>query len=101
MNAEFVEKMVAAKRLEAQAFALLVPEGLRDAAALAVRVCSAAALDVLDASNSPHEGESDAPWAGACGNGGQVRSSSKAKGVRNASTSHGARTSGLQSIVIE
>ena len=49
MNAEFVEKMLEAKRLEAQALALLVPEGARQVAAGAVRVCSAAALAMLEA----------------------------------------------------
>lgn len=48
MNAEFIQTMLQAKRLEAQAFALLVPVGARQVVAGAVRACSAAALDVLE-----------------------------------------------------
>lgn len=48
MNVEFVQTMLQAKRLEAQAFALLVPVGARQVVAGAVRACSAAALDVLE-----------------------------------------------------
>lgn len=51
MNAEFAEKMLEAKRLEAQAVALLVPPQARRVAAVAVRACADAALEVLGASN--------------------------------------------------
>lgn len=82
MNAEFVEKMLEAKRLEAQALALLVPEGARQVAAGAVRVCSAVALAVLDA---PASGASTA----------ETRA-----GESKAAPRTGPR-SGVQSIVIE
>lgn len=49
MNAEFVEKMLEAKRLEAQALAALVPPEARRVAACAVAALSEAALGVLDA----------------------------------------------------
>lgn len=48
MNAEFVQKMLEAKRLEAEALALLVPPKARRATACAVREFSNAVLDVLD-----------------------------------------------------
>ncbi|WP_080797742.1 hypothetical protein [Arabiibacter massiliensis] len=48
MNAEFVGKMLKAKRLEAEAVAALVPPEARRAAACAVRALSEAALDVLE-----------------------------------------------------
>lgn len=49
MNAEFVSKLLDAKRLEAEAVASLVPPEVRHAAACAVRALSDAALDVLEA----------------------------------------------------
>lgn len=48
MNAEFVGKMLEAKRLEAEALASLVPPEARRLAAGAVRACADAALGVLD-----------------------------------------------------
>ncbi len=51
MNAEFIEKMLEAKRLEAQAVALLVPPQARQVAAAVVRACSDTALEVLGASD--------------------------------------------------
>lgn len=49
MNAEFVGKLLEAKRLEAEALAALVPPEARRAAACAVRALSEAALGVLEA----------------------------------------------------
>lgn len=49
MNAEFVSKLLEAKRLEAEAVASLVPPEARRAAACAVRALSDAALGVLEA----------------------------------------------------
>lgn len=48
MNAEFAAKMLEAKRLEAEALALLVPPEARQAAACAVRACAEAALGMLE-----------------------------------------------------
>ena len=84
MNADFVEKMLQAKRLEAQAMALLVPPEARLAAAAAVRVCSAAPLEVLDGTHAPSRGASP----GAC------------EGSAAVSAKRSSR-SGMQSIPIE
>ncbi|MBC5582934.1 hypothetical protein H8S61_01780 [Eggerthella sp. NSJ-70] len=54
MNAEFAAKMLEAKRLEAEALALLVPPEARQAAACAVRACAAAALGMLEGASAPH-----------------------------------------------
>lgn len=48
MNAEFVEKMLEAKRLETEALGSLVPSEVRHAAACAVRLCAETALAALD-----------------------------------------------------
>lgn len=53
MNAEFMRKMLEAKRLEMEALAALVPPETRQAAAGAVRACADAALSVLETSGSP------------------------------------------------
>ncbi|MCB7036969.1 hypothetical protein [Eggerthella sinensis] len=53
MNAEFMHKMLEAKRLEMEALAALVPPEARQAAAGAVRACADAALSVLETSGSP------------------------------------------------
>lgn len=55
MNAEFASKMLEAKRLEAEALALLVPPPARRMAATAVRACAEAALGMLEGAPAPHE----------------------------------------------
>lgn len=52
MNAEFMHKMLEAKRLEMEALAANVPPEARQAAAGAVRACADAALGVLETSGS-------------------------------------------------
>lgn len=75
MNAEFVEKMLQAKRLEAQAMALLVPPELRGIAAVAVRTCSEALLETLDA--PPSSSQSAAPGTRANGTDASSRRASR------------------------
>lgn len=58
MNAEFIGKILEAKRLEVEAFAQLVPPEVRQTAALAVRACADAALIALD---TPRGKSADAP----------------------------------------
>lgn len=53
MNAEFVQKMLEAKRLEAEALAALIPLEARSLAAGAVRACADAALGALEAPHAP------------------------------------------------
>lgn len=60
MNAEFIEKMLKAKRLEAEAFALLVPADARRVAAVAVRACSDTVLEVLETPESAHVAKGEA-----------------------------------------
>ena len=50
MNAEFMRKMLEAKRLEMEALAALVTPEARQAAAGVVRACADAALGVLETS---------------------------------------------------
>lgn len=82
MNAEFVEKIVQAKCLEAQALALLVPESARSVAAAAVRACSEAVLAALDVPGSS--------------SGGSAASCERSKSVVRTD-----KPSGMRSIVIE
>ena len=55
MNAEFASKMLEAKRLEAEALALLVPPPARRMAAATVRACAEAALGMLEGAPAPHK----------------------------------------------
>lgn len=61
MNAEFVASMIAAKRLEAEAFAQLMPPELRQVAAGAVRICADASIGILTGSNTSQTANQDAP----------------------------------------
>lgn len=56
MNAEFVSKLLEAKRLEAEAVASLMPPEARQATACAVRALSDAALGVLEAPGGRPQG---------------------------------------------
>lgn len=48
MNVEFATKMLEAKRLEAEALALLLPPDVREIGAAAVRACAQTALVMLE-----------------------------------------------------
>lgn len=61
MYVEFAAKMLEAKRLEAEALALLVPPEARHAAATAVRACAEGVLGMLEGSPSPRAERSTQP----------------------------------------
>lgn len=103
MNAEFFEKMLAAKRLEAQALASILPEGARQAAAAVVRVGSEVMLDALESSESRYGGEARSGNGSTAGRSGEGsgRSARPRGSAASPHRSSRAGSSGLKPIVIE